>query len=76
MVSLLQFRAGVPDGTGRSNNRLVARRLFAFNADTGAVAWEHDLVNTNLSTAPAIAGGVLYLPTHDGRLLALSEQNP
>ena len=67
---------------GSRNHRVLAagyqiiiatndRRLFAFNSDTGAVAWEYDLVNTNLSTAPAIACGVLYLPTHDGRLLAL-----
>ena len=52
------------------------RPLIAGPCGSGAVAWEHDLVNTNLSTAPAIAGGVLYLPTHDGRLLPLSEQTP
>ena len=52
------------------------RRLLAFNTSTGATVWEHNLVNVNLSAAPAIADGALYLPTSDGRLLAMRGQAP
>ena len=52
------------------------RRLLAFDTSTGATVWEHDLVNVNLSAAPAIADGTLYLPTSDGRLLAMRGQAP
>ena len=52
------------------------RRLLAFDTSTGATVWEHNLVNVNLSAAPAIADGVLYLPTSDGRLLAMRSQAP
>ncbi len=52
------------------------RRLLAFDTSTGATVWEHDLVNVNLSAAPAIADGTLYLPTSDGRLLAMRSQAP
>ena len=52
------------------------RRLLAFDTSTGATVWEHDLVNVNLSAAPAIADGTLYLPTSNGRLLAMRGQAP
>ncbi len=45
--------------------------LIALNAGDGTEAWRHALESGWASAAPAVSGETLYVPTQDGRLLAL-----
>ena len=49
----------------------VTQRLVALSVETGEPLWEHPLDGGGLSAAPAVSDGTLYLPTSDGRLVAL-----
>ena len=49
--------------------------LVALNAADGTEAWRHTLAGSQLSAAPAVSDGTLYVPTRDGRLLALSSRS-
>lgn len=45
--------------------------LLGLNVDTGSPVWSHDHGNYPLSAAPSLSGGMLFLPTTDGKLTAL-----
>ena len=47
-----------------------AGTVYALDAATGAVQWTAS-VGAEVSASPALADGVLYVPTADGRLVAL-----
>ena len=50
----------------------ATRRLVALDVASGEATWEYPLDGGGLSAAPAVSGGSIYLPTADGRLVALS----
>jgi outer membrane protein assembly factor BamB len=48
--------------------------LVALDIASGEVTWRYDLGGEGAAAAPAIVGGTMYLPTADGRLLALGNR--
>jgi outer membrane protein assembly factor BamB len=50
-------------------------RVRAFDLETQAVKWETPLENTRCSSGLALSGGLLFVPTGDGRLYALDAAN-
>ena len=52
----------------------VGSALIGLNTVDGAETWRLDLGGGSLSAAPAVAGGTLYVPTQDGRLVAFAGQ--
>jgi hypothetical protein len=52
-------------GTGGTGSDAEDHTLFALDAATGAVEWSTD-VGHPVTAAPALAGGILYVPTTSG----------
>ncbi len=48
--------------------------LLAFHADSGSPAWRHDLASSP-HAPPVLAGDRAYVPTDDGRVVALRADN-
>ena len=45
--------------------------LHGLNVDTGSLRWTHDLGDYPMSAAPSVSGRTLFVPTVDGKLMAL-----
>lgn len=45
--------------------------LHGVNIDTGSLEWTHDLGDYPMSAAPSVSGRTLFVPTVDGKLMAL-----
>ena len=50
-------------GVSNENVLICEENLTALNADTGAIAWRHDLSGQSVYGQPLLSGGVVYLPT-------------
>lgn len=46
--------------------------LHGLDTADGRAVWQHEMSGSRLSAAPAVSGGTLYVPTADGRLVALA----
>jgi outer membrane protein assembly factor BamB len=49
--------------------------VHALNANTGTLIWIYNLGNTNINSAPAVAGGVLFVKSGNGYLYAFGKSS-